>query len=249
MNGWVKTYRALKNWEWYTDSQMVHLWIHLILSANHEAGKWRGIDIGRGQLVTGRKALSFETGISEQGIRTCLSRLEQTGEITQKSTNKYTIVTVCKYDDYQSFDELANQQPTNNQPATNQQPTTNNKNKKNKKEKKEKNSLNWIADSDWRKIFNEWLEYRKEIGKPIKSEKSERAGFTNLQQLSNFDKNIARAIINQSIANGYQGLFSLKNNTNGNHKQPIDIDPRRLEGLSAGEQIRLYADEVQKNIR
>lgn len=60
MGGWIKTYRQLTEWEWYGDSQMVHLLIHLILMANHIDQNWRGITIKRGQLLTSRSKLTAE---------------------------------------------------------------------------------------------------------------------------------------------------------------------------------------------
>ena len=140
---WIKIYRSLLEWEWYNNSKMVHLFIHLLLKANHRPGKWQGMEIKRGQLVTGRKKISTETGISEQSVRTCLKRLESTNEITIKSTNKFSIITICNYEHYQQRNignnQPTNQQLTNNQPTTNQQLTTN-KNIKNIKNEKNKRS-------------------------------------------------------------------------------------------------------------
>jgi hypothetical protein len=134
MNGWVKIFRSTMDWEWYKTENMVHLFLHLLLSANREDGKWRGISIKRGQFITGRKTLSECTGISEQSIRTCIKRLISTNEITIKPTNKYTIITICKYEDYQFAENNINQQipneSTSNQPAINQQSTTNKNSKK-----------------------------------------------------------------------------------------------------------------------
>ena len=136
LDGWIKLHRKFKKWGWYNKSEMVHLFIHLLLSANHQDNEWQGVIIKRGQLVTGRKMLSQETQISEQTIRTCLTNLIKTNEIKRKSTNKYSIITICNYDDYQDREIKFNQQLTSNQPATNQQLTTN---KNVKKEKNEKN--------------------------------------------------------------------------------------------------------------
>jgi len=148
MSGWIKTYRQLVDWEWYQDSQMVHLLLHIILKANHTDLKWRGITIKRGQLLTSRKKLSVETGISEQSIRTCLDRLQSTNEITVKSTNLNTVITINKYDIYQANETEINQpinQPNNQRPTsqtTNDQPTTNQPTNKNyKNDKKDKNNI------------------------------------------------------------------------------------------------------------
>lgn len=122
MAGWIKVFRSLLDWEWYKKPNMVHLFIHLLLSANHESKKWQGIEIKRGQLVTGRKSLSKATGISERSIRTCLEMLKTTSELTIKTTNKYSIITICKYDDYQELkstsDQQSDQQKANKRPAT-----------------------------------------------------------------------------------------------------------------------------------
>ncbi len=121
--GWVKNHRKMTEWEWYKKPFMYHLFSHLILIANHEDGCWQGIEIKRGQLITGRNSLKNQTGIAEQSIRTCLIRLEVSGEITRKSTNKFTIITICNYNKYQSDQPASqpaiNQQSTSNQPAAN----------------------------------------------------------------------------------------------------------------------------------
>ena len=114
MEGWIKLHRKFCGWEWFNISEMVHLFIYLLINANHEDGNWRGISIKRGQIITGRNSLSENTGISSQTIRTCLSRLKSTNEITIKSTNKYSIITITKYDDYQGLILNSNQQT--NQP-------------------------------------------------------------------------------------------------------------------------------------
>ena len=150
MEGWIKLHRKFVEWEWFNVDEMVKLFIYLLLTANHEATKWRGIEIKRGQLLTGRKSLHDKTKISEQTLRTCLSRLEKTGEINLKSTNKYTIITICNYESYQSnqptTNQLTNQQLTNDQPTTNQQLTTNKNDKKEKNDNNDKNIPPKIED-------------------------------------------------------------------------------------------------------
>jgi len=150
--GWIKLHRKLQSWEWYTDSYCVHLFIHLLLSANHKPRKWRGITIEQGQLVTSRTQLSIETGISEQSIRTTLKKLKSTSELTSKPTNRFTILTIVNWASYQCdedptnqlINQPANQQLTSNQPATNQPSHKNDKNVKN--EKKERDAREGLTD-------------------------------------------------------------------------------------------------------
>lgn len=112
--GWLKIFRKLTEWEWYNHSEMVHLFIHLLLKASPTDKVWQGIKICRGQLITGRQKLCAETGISERTIRTCLARLVSSGEIIIKATNKHSIITICKYADYQYRKEQSDQ-PTDQQ--------------------------------------------------------------------------------------------------------------------------------------
>lgn len=76
MEGWIKIHRGLLDWEWYSDTNCVRLALHLLLMANFQTKRWRGITVERGQLVTSRSILSRETGLSEREVRTAMSKLE-----------------------------------------------------------------------------------------------------------------------------------------------------------------------------
>jgi len=125
-NGFVVIQRKLLEWEWYHKSEMVHLFLHLILNANHEEKEWQGIKIKRGQLIVGRHKLSEDTGISERTIRTCINRLKSTNEITIESTNRFSLITVIEYDKYQTKEKNRPTERPANRPTTDQLPTTNN---------------------------------------------------------------------------------------------------------------------------
>lgn len=144
--GWIKLHRSLTEWGWYKDPITKAVFIHLLLTANHAPGEWRGIKIEPGQLVTGRKKLADELGISEQNVKTALKHLQNSGEISQNLTSKVTskvtslatLITIEKWALYQTdADELTSKvtsELTKHQPSTNQALTTN-KNNKNKEEK------------------------------------------------------------------------------------------------------------------
>ncbi len=150
--GWIKLHRELLDWEWYTEPNMVHFMIHCLIKANHKPQVWKGIPVKEGEFISGRKVLSAETGLSEQAIRTCISKLKKTGELTSKTTNKYTLFSLNSWKTYQSEDavnQLSNQQSTSNQPTINQQSTTNKNEKNEKNEKKSPNppkDLNEVLD-------------------------------------------------------------------------------------------------------
>ena len=110
MSGWIKLKRRMMEWEWYDDSHTVHLFIHLILKANREPGEWRGVKVGIGQLITGRKKLAEQTGMSERNVRTALKHLEISNEVTIKATKKYSIITVTNWQEHQTGDQQTDQQ-------------------------------------------------------------------------------------------------------------------------------------------
>ncbi len=137
LNGWIKLHRQFLDWGWYGDPITKAVFIHLLIKANRKNTVWRGVKIERGQLVTSRSKLVEELTISEQSIRTSLNRLKSTNEITIKTTNRYSLITLVNYDTYQGeysqpnqqTNQPSNHQLTSNQPATNQQLTTNKKDK------------------------------------------------------------------------------------------------------------------------
>ena len=141
--GHIKIDRRILNWEWYSDSNMVHVFLHLLLNANYSESRFQGVLVKRGELIIGRLKLAAALGLSEMQIRTCLNKLKSTNEISIKTTNRFSIVTICKYDSYQSNsnkdnqqnNQQDNQQITNNQPTDNQQITTSKKNKEDNKNK------------------------------------------------------------------------------------------------------------------
>ena len=129
MEGWLSLHRRFLEWEWFGKPEMVQLFIYLLLSANHTDGKWRGVEVKRGQLITSLERMSAATSLSQRVVRTCVNRLKSTGEITTESTNQFTIVTICNYDKYQDSESVSNK-PIDTQPdkrATNERQTSDNK--------------------------------------------------------------------------------------------------------------------------
>lgn len=102
--GYIIIDRSIIDWRWYTERGMRHLFEHLILMANFKDGMWHRITVKRGQLITTRSRLSRETGLTEKEVRTGLERLQRTGEIVVKTTNQYSMITICNYDTYQGQD-------------------------------------------------------------------------------------------------------------------------------------------------
>ena len=100
----------------YKDSEAVHLWLHIILKANFKDNNFMfngaSRTVKRGQLLTGRKALSLETGINPSKIYRLLKIFESEQLIEQQANSKFSIITVVNYDLYQQGEQQS-EQPVN----------------------------------------------------------------------------------------------------------------------------------------
>ena len=105
---WIKLYRKICDWGWYHEPNMVHLYVYFMLKAklvinnDSRSEAW--------QLNSTLRLLTKATGISEKSIRTCLARLQRTGEISYLPgvAHKQSVITLCNYDSYQATKKSTN---------------------------------------------------------------------------------------------------------------------------------------------
>ena len=185
MSGWIKIHRQIIEWEWFTDTNTFRVFLQLLLKANHKEKKYRGMVLKVGTIITSRDILAFETSLSVQQVRTALDKLKSTNEITIETNSQGTIIEVVNFDKYQ----VVTNEPTKEEPTSNQQVTTN------KKEKKEKNEKEVILDS--------WINYRKSLKKTLTQQSIK----SILVKMENYTNEQCKFVINNSIEQGWQGLF------------------------------------------
>ena len=137
-NGHIRLHRSLLTWDWYDDANTCRLFIHLLLKANWKAHNWRGQIIERGQLITSLETLSKETGLTVKQIRLALNKLEKTGEIEKKGTNKFTLVTLVNYEKFQTDEEKRASKGANKGQTKDKQRATNEEREERKKEIRER---------------------------------------------------------------------------------------------------------------
>ena len=119
-NGFVKISRKILDWQWYSDANTFRLFIHCLLKANWKKKSWKNYVCNRGQFITSLSQLSYELGLTIQQVRTAISHLETTGEITSRTDGKVRIITVNNYDKYQSINKGDNKEKTKKQQAAQQ---------------------------------------------------------------------------------------------------------------------------------
>lgn len=74
--------------------------------------------------------------------------------------------------------------------------------------------ISFVSD-DFKDVFSSWLEYKREKKESYKSNKALEACYKKLLELSNNNPDIARLIVEQSMASNWSGIFELRNGNNG----------------------------------
>jgi hypothetical protein len=176
--GYVKLWRKSCESAIWKNHDLFRFWIWCLMKASHkkitEHINFQNIELEPGQFIFGRIKSSQECGLSQQTVRTCLKSLRCSQNLTIKSTNKYSIITIINWDIYQVSDPETNQQSnrsvTSKQPASNQQVTTNknDKNVKNdKKKRRESGKSNGIPEWIPKDLWADFKEFRIRIKAPL----------------------------------------------------------------------------------
>ena len=98
----IKLYEQITDWEWFRHPNTLALFIYLLIKANYKDLSFHGKVIRRGQLVSSLPKIATGVGLSIQQTRTALMHLISTGEVTDEANTQYRIITIVKYDDYQT---------------------------------------------------------------------------------------------------------------------------------------------------
>ena len=130
------------NAPWYTKSEYVHLWVHLVMKANHEPNEWlykdKSFKVNRGQFVTSRKSLAKETGINPSKVERILKTFKIEQQIEQQNLFTSRLITILNYNVYQKSEQQTEQPVNSKRTASEQQVNTNKEDKKVKKDNKER---------------------------------------------------------------------------------------------------------------
>lgn len=127
--GYIKLWRKTLDSGLLQNGPAWQLFGYLLLRATHKP--YRTIvggvvcELVPGEVVFGRSKAAADLGLGEQQIRTALNLLKKMKIATSRSTNKFTVVSLVNWHNYQDEQAVANQQT--NQPVTSTQPAVNHK--------------------------------------------------------------------------------------------------------------------------
>jgi predicted transcriptional regulator len=161
---WIKLHRKMLEWGFYRDISTKCLFIHLLLKANYYDNMFNCIMVKRGQRWTSVKSLSQETGLTEKQVRLSLVKLTKGEQIGIQTASNGTMITVCKYEEYQFFEKQKGKQRANEEELKGQQI----KKELNKEENKIPESLRVTYSEFVEKFHNHKTKISPSIMKAVK---------------------------------------------------------------------------------
>ena len=135
----------------FQDAKLFHVWCYCLLKANHKDVQTifngQKVFVKRGQFIWGRHKAAEQLNMPGSTAERKLKVLEELNKVSLKVNRRFTMLTVCKYNTYQSKD-AQDEQPMNNPRTSDEQVMNTNKNVKNdNNEKKERGESLFTLES------------------------------------------------------------------------------------------------------
>jgi predicted transcriptional regulator len=160
------------------------------------------IEVERGSFITSELKLSDRWGWSRHKVRDFLTLLERDSMLVRKTDSKRTALKVVKYDVWQDSATDKGQQKDNKRTTKGQRKDTN-KNEKNEKNEEEVNNKTALDSA-----IDDFIQFRKQSKKPM-TDKAVKLIREKLDKMAS-DDDTKIAILNQSIEQGWTGIYPLK---------------------------------------
>lgn len=231
-SSWIKLYRKILKSPIWENEKALKIWIWCLVKATHKeriqlVGQ-QEVNLEKGQFVFGRKKASEELSMTESTIYKYIKLLEKLQMISVKSNNKFSIVSVEKWEDYQ-IEDIEKEQQSNNNVFL---------------ESNNKLKARTVENSELQKNENENSNNKQGNNKvtgsnvtaTTKIANTKTATITTKEQQSNTNKN---------VKNLYLFLFN-------KYKEKIQEEPRRtvqiISELKNSADYELLSEEEQENI-
>jgi len=220
--GYIKLYRKIQDnhlWKKSKVKSQAEAWLDIIMEVQHREEP-ENVDIKMTPLICyqGDSLNSLKTWASRWGwtvnkVWRFLKLLQNRNMIQTKSETVTTRVSVVNYKIYHNSDNKIRTQIERKQNA-NRMPLETDKNDKKVKNVKNVNNKvvfpEKLSTPEFKKSWGDWTDHRREIKKPLTPTTIEK----QLEMLNKHTLSEAIAMLNQSMTNGWTGIFEIKNGNN-----------------------------------
>ncbi|MCM1216559.1 MAG: hypothetical protein NC209_04130 [Alistipes sp.] len=214
----------------------------------------QSVEIRRGEVAISLRFLSQQWQWSKNKVDKFLKYLEKQGMIEKRTAKgtAQTVIKLCNFDKYNPIlqksgqkkgherdskgtilnkDNTGNNNPLisplqggNDRPSVSRNSDMNLERKEKVARKRKELDLSFVEPT-FQPIMADWLAYKSERGQTYR-QKGVEGCYSHLKTLSGNNLDVARRIVEQSIANNYSGLFPLKttNNVRSARNQPPSPD-------------------------
>lgn len=217
--GYMAIWRKIQDHEFSKEKRVYskfEAWIDILLEAQHEESKEVVIKMRLFECKYGESLKSIRTwgtrwGWGEAKVKRFMDLLVKMNQIRYTNETVTTRITVLNYSQYDPKRNSFDTRLTHDRNTTETRPKTDKKEKKEKNTEKETPSFIYPEKySDLLKSkFNDFIRNRTELKKPV-TEIAFNSLVNKLEKLSGGNENIAIDILENSIENGWAGIFEIK---------------------------------------
>lgn len=155
--GFIKLYRKMREWGWYSDPPTKDVFLHLLILAQYEETFYRGVHLKIGDVVATYPDIAEACGLSIKNVRTAIDHLKATGEVAVTRYPKFSVYTVHNYSHYQDGGSL-----NGSQVAVKRQSNGSHPDIKETKKQRSKEISSKALDDEFEQI---WADYPRKAGK------------------------------------------------------------------------------------
>jgi hypothetical protein len=231
VQGWIKLHRQLLASDTFKNEKLLKVWIYCLLKATHRdheqiVGR-QLVRLSPGQFIFGRKKAAECLDMPESTIRDYIKLLEKSQNLTTKTTNKYSVVTLTNWEQFQSIDEIPDSKQASKRTANGQQMDTN------------KNIKNGKNDKEEKIIYAEFVKMRKQDYETLVQTYGEAMTKRMITELDNY-----KGAKGKTYKDDYRAILSWV--VKKVQESPPLKMPKKEETLSPA--ARRQAEEIEKDI-
>ena len=217
MSGWFGVKRGITSHHIFKGKpERLAVWVWLMDNAvwkdtKHDVNG-KTVTIKRGSICASERRIASEVGVGYQVVRTAIKRFKSEHMVNTDLTHGKSVLTLCNYEKYQDPKNPINAAVTQQQRSTNAQKKQGNNITRDTNVSLDARAADILASICSHEVATDFTAHRRDMKKPL----TERAAKAIVNKLSKHPS--PDACLNDSIANGWQGVFPEKTQTQKKEK-------------------------------